>query len=63
MTYSGEPGGLPTGATATFSPASVTSGASSTLTRHWTHSRKADRPPVNGEVRHLIRRLAQDHPR
>jgi putative transposase len=33
------------------------------LRRHWTHPRKAGRPPVNAEIRDLVRRLAHDNPR
>lgn len=31
--------------------------------RRWTHPRKAGRPPVNDEIRDLIRRFAHDNPR
>jgi hypothetical protein len=33
------------------------------LRRHWTHPRKAGRPPVNDEIRDLVRRLPHDNPR
>jgi hypothetical protein len=33
------------------------------LRGHWTPLRKAGRPPVNGEIRDLDRRLAHDNPR
>ena len=33
------------------------------LRHHWTHPRKTGRPPVNDEIRDLIRRLAKDNPR
>jgi hypothetical protein len=33
------------------------------LHRHWTHPRKAGRPPVNDEIRDLVRCLAHDNPR
>jgi putative transposase len=33
------------------------------LRRRWTHPRKAGRPPVDDEIRGLVRRLALDNPR